>query len=107
MSDVLCYDTYDSALLCLLSFGPGRRENFGDLMIGHLGQTTQNIAKVSQRVQPTSSATFDHGVNDSTALTSLSVVDEQSVLFFERGWSDGVFYQMVVQFDLVILKIYF
>jgi hypothetical protein len=45
VSDVLCYDVYDGALLLLLSFGPNRRENFRELMIGHFGLSTQSIAK--------------------------------------------------------------
>jgi hypothetical protein len=50
VSDVLCYDAYDGALFCPLSFGPGRRQDIGDLVVGHVGQTTQHVAKVSQRI---------------------------------------------------------
>ena len=55
MSETLCCDAYDGALLLvLLSFGPGGGQDFGDLVVGHVGRPTQHVAKMSQRVQPAS-----------------------------------------------------
>jgi hypothetical protein len=56
-------------LLYLLSFGPSRRQDFGDLAVGHVGRTTQHVAKVSQIVQTTPAAALDNGVNNGAALT--------------------------------------
>jgi hypothetical protein len=39
-SEILCYDGYDGALFELLSFRPGRREDFRDLVVGHARQTS-------------------------------------------------------------------
>jgi hypothetical protein len=86
VSDVLCYDAYDGALFFLLSFGPGYGQDFGDLVVGHVGQTTQHVAKVSQRVQSPSAAAFDDGISGQTItpvvwnpLTLL--LDPQDLLF--------------------------
>ena len=59
---MLCYDTYDGALLCLLSFGPVRGQDVGDLVVGHAGQASRHIVQASQKVQPASAAAFDDGI---------------------------------------------
>jgi hypothetical protein len=62
-----------------LSFAPIRWNDLWDLVIGHLGQATQNISEILVRIQSLSAASFDHGVDDGAALTSVSFANEQPV----------------------------
>jgi hypothetical protein len=62
-----------------LDFAPDRRDDFGDLAVGHVRQAGKHLAKISVGIESTAAAAFDDGVDDGAALAGLGVADEKPV----------------------------
>ena len=43
--------------------------DFGDLVIGHVGQAGEDFTKISEGIKAATSAAFDDGINDGAAFT--------------------------------------
>jgi hypothetical protein len=64
---------------------------------GHRGQSSQDIAKVSQGVDVVAGARGDDRVDDRGALARLGMADEQKILLTKSRPTDGVFDQVIVE----------
>ena len=82
-----------------LPFAPGLRRDFGDLPVGHVRQSCEDVAKISERIQPASAAVFDDGINDGAALAGFGLADEEPVLLADGRGADGVFHQIIVDLN--------
>jgi hypothetical protein len=58
-----------------LLFSPRGANDFWDLVIGHVGQATQNLPEILVRIEFLSAAGFDHGVNIGAALAAVSFIE--------------------------------
>jgi hypothetical protein len=63
-----------------MRFGPGFRGYFGDLVVGHFGQASQDVLEVSAGINGPAPAAFDEGVNDRAAFSGIGLAHEKPVL---------------------------
>jgi hypothetical protein len=49
------------------------------LPVGHVGQASEDIAQVGERIEAAPATVFDDRVDDGTALASLGISDEEPV----------------------------
>lgn len=82
------------------SLGPGGGSDFGDLGVLECGQAGEQIVQVSVRIDASSSAAFNHGVDNGTALACSSFAHEKPVLLADRRGPDGVLDQVIVDLHL-------
>ena len=77
-------------------FAPSGGDDFGDLPIGHVGQSDEDILQVSIRVEVAPPAAFDDGLNDGTMFPCIRIPDKEPVFLADGDGADGVFHQVVV-----------
>lgn len=78
---------------------PGFGGDVFDPAGGHRGQSCEDVAEVDERVDAPAAAAFDDGVEDGSALAGFGGSYEEPVLFADGGGADGVFHEVVVDFD--------
>ena len=76
----------------LLTFLPGLRCNFRDLVIGHVGEASQDVAKVGGRIKAPPPAAFNDRVDDCAAFPGFRFPHKQPVLLADGRRANGVFY---------------
>lgn len=64
---------------------PGLGCQGGDLVVGHGGQTIQNVPEVGQGVEAAPATALDDGIDHGTALPGAGLAYEQPVLLFMRS----------------------
>jgi hypothetical protein len=74
-------------------------------VVGHVGQTRENIFQVSVRIEAAPPAAFEDGVDDGAALASLGVADKELVFLADGRGANGVFHQVVVDLHPAIRQI--
>ena len=72
--------------------------------VGGAGQSGEDVTEVGVRIDPTTAAAFDDGVEDGAAFPGLGLPDEQPVLLAEGGGADGVFDQVLVDLDASVIE---
>ena len=60
-----------------LHFAPRRGRNLGDLAVGQVGQTRENIPEISIRIDPATAAAFNDRVKDRCPFSGVGFADEQ------------------------------
>lgn len=65
----------------MLGFEPSRGSDFGDLPVGHVGQTGEHVAQVGIRIDAAAAAVFNEGIDDGGAFSGSGFTDEQPVPF--------------------------
>ena len=88
-----------------LGLDPGLRGDFGDLMIGEVGQADEEVAQVDLGIKAATTAAFDYGINDGAALACFGVADEEPVLLAEGGGANGIFDPIVINLHPAIIHI--
>jgi hypothetical protein len=74
-------------------------------MIGHFGQASQHVLKVSVGIDTPAAAAFDDGVNDGSAISGIRIAHEEPVLFSQSRRADGIFHQVVVDLHAIVLQV--
>ena len=88
----------------MFSLAPRFGSDFRYLPVGHVGQASQYVAQIAVRVQIAATAAFNDGVEDGTAITDGGVADEEPVLLTQRRGPNGVFHQIVVEFNAAVVE---
>jgi len=88
-----------------LRFGPGRGCDFGDLLVGHVGQALEEFAQVGVGIDFPAAAALDERVDDGAALTRARFADEEPVLFPKCRRPDGVLDEVVDNLDAAVLEV--
>jgi hypothetical protein len=65
------------------------------LVIGHVGQATQNFTEILVGIESLPAAGFDHGVDDGAALARVGFADKQPVFLADGCWPNRIFYQVM------------
>lgn len=65
----------------------------------HRGQSRQDVGEVFSNVNFETAAVFNDGVEDGAFASGLAVSYEQPVFLAKLGWTDGVFYEVVVDLN--------
>jgi hypothetical protein len=73
-------------------FTPGLGRDFRDLAVGHVGQASEHVAKISKGIESAAAAVFDDGVDDRAALAGIGIADEEPVFLADGRGTNGVFY---------------
>lgn len=84
---------------------PSLRGEVWDLPVGGEGQPGQDMEQIGIRIESATTATFDDGVEDGATFPGLGFADEQPVLFAESGGADGIFDQVLVDFNAAIVEV--
>ena len=74
--------------------------------VGGVRQSSQDMAQVSGRVDPATTAAFNDGVQDRAAISGFGFTDEQPVAFSDGGGADGIFHEVVVDLDAAVVEVY-
>jgi len=85
-----------------LLFCPLFRREFGNLPVCALGDAGEHVAQILVRIDPSPTATFDHGVDHGAALPRFGVSKKQPVLLADSCRSNRIFHTVVVDFDAAI-----
>jgi hypothetical protein len=80
--------------------------DFGDLMIGHPGLASQNVAEVGVGMDVSAAAAFDDRVEDGSTVSSSGSANEDSVLLADGRWAECVFHQVVIDLHPVVSHIH-
>jgi hypothetical protein len=64
----------------IFSLAPGFGGDFRDLPVSHLGEPSQDVAQITVRVQTTTPAALNGGVEDRAAISHSGFADEEPVL---------------------------
>ena len=76
-----------------------------DLPVGHEWQPGEQVAQVGVRIDAARAATLDDGVEDGAALAGIGIAEEEPVFLSERGGTNGVLDEIIVDFDSAIFEI--
>ena len=76
-----------------------------DLIEGGDGTAAQDVVEVGLGVEAAATGAFDEGVVDGGGFAGFGIADEEIVLFADGAGSDGVFDEVVVEFDPAVFQI--
>src|SRR5438093_7092769 len=76
-----------------------------DLIDFHGGQTGQDVGEVIRRIDAATAATDENGVNYSAAPAGIGVADEEPAAAADGGGTDGIFEQVMVDFEACVFEI--
>jgi hypothetical protein len=80
------------------------RQWYEVVLIGHLGQASQHVTQIRQRVFAVALAGDDNRVNDRTALAGVGMANEQPVLLSDSRGPNRIFDEVVVQPGLPVVE---
>jgi hypothetical protein len=72
------------------------RCDLGDLVIGHVGQASQDVAEIGEWIKAAPTAVFNDRVDDGAALAGIGIADEKPVFLAQCRWADGIFHKVIV-----------
>lgn len=84
---------------------PGRWGEGVDLVQGGDGAAAQDVVEVGEGVEAAAAGAGDEGVEDGGGFPGFGVADEQVVFLPDGAGADGVFDEVVVQFDPAVFQI--
>jgi len=84
---------------------PIRGQEFVDGVVGGSGDAAEDVAEVSHRVVTVTPGTHDEGVDHRTTPTCLGVPNKEPVPLSNTTGSDGVFDEVVVDFESAVSQI--
>ena len=87
-----------------MRLGPDVGSDFSYLMIGHLRQSGEDVAKIGTWINASAAAGFDDGVDDRSALAGSRFSDEEPVFLSNGGGANGVFNEIVVDLQLAAFQ---
>ena len=83
---------------------PGIWRKIFDLCSGGGWQPREDVPKVLEGIDLPAAARFDDGVNQGAAVAGIGFPDEEPVLLADGRWTNGVFDQVVVDFQETIVE---
>jgi len=73
-------------------------------MVGHFWQPGQHVLEISIGIDAASSATFENGVKDGSALSGLGLAYKEPVLFADGCGANGILNQVVIDLHPAVLQ---
>src|SRR5277367_338347 len=87
-----------------MRFGPGLGRDLCYLVVGHFGQTGEDVAEIGVGIDAAAAAGLDNAVDDRAALSGSGFADEEPVFLANGGGSNGVFDEVVVDLQSAIFQ---
>lgn len=82
-----------------MSGGPAGRCPVGSFGLLHGRQGIEQFFQILRRIDAELPAGFDKAVDHGTGLSGVRTAEEQEVLFSKVGWTNGVFNEILIDFD--------
>lgn len=89
----------------LLVFGPGAWGELGDLPVGGVGESGEDISEVGVGVDMVTTTGFYQCVEDGAAVTCISIAEKEPVFLSNGCGADGVFDEVVVDLNLSVTEV--